>query len=323
MKRKNGFTLIELLAVIVILAIIALIATPIVLNMINSARKSAAKSSSLGFIDSIEYYAGFAGANGNGMDLGDYDSELLPTTNTVCTKTNGTWTTCADLMAKVEAKSKGKAPTDAQISLDTSGKVKNTSWLKYNDYYCVYSGSDIVDGCTKTTPANAEVATDTASNISGMPTMAEMCPGCKFIYYDDVDDVLDVKSGNMPEGVTNDYTTITDHQVFLGLIESTTNSGKIGRAFVCGIKDGIPFCLEGSDGDTTKFANNVNILNKIYPNCNVDYSGGAGDINCFESSVRAFTNESTGNISIINVGNSDNERCNVDSVAVCWIYEDE
>ena len=41
---KKGFTLIELLAVIIILAIIALIATPIVLNVINDARKSAGLS---------------------------------------------------------------------------------------------------------------------------------------------------------------------------------------------------------------------------------------------------------------------------------------
>ena len=53
MKNKKGFTLIELLAVIVILAIIALIAVPIVLNMINSARKSAARSAALGYVDAI------------------------------------------------------------------------------------------------------------------------------------------------------------------------------------------------------------------------------------------------------------------------------
>ena len=41
---KKGFTLIELLAVIIILAIIALIATPIILNVIEDARKSAGKS---------------------------------------------------------------------------------------------------------------------------------------------------------------------------------------------------------------------------------------------------------------------------------------
>ncbi|MBP3461255.1 MAG: prepilin-type N-terminal cleavage/methylation domain-containing protein, partial [Bacilli bacterium] len=54
MKNK-GFTLIELLAVIVILAIIALIATPIILNMINDARKSASVDSAYGYIEAIEY----------------------------------------------------------------------------------------------------------------------------------------------------------------------------------------------------------------------------------------------------------------------------
>ena len=41
MKRKNGFTLIELLAVIVILAIIALIATPIMLGIVEDAKRDA------------------------------------------------------------------------------------------------------------------------------------------------------------------------------------------------------------------------------------------------------------------------------------------
>ena len=40
-KRKNGFTLIELLAVIVILAIIALIATPIILGIVEDAKRDA------------------------------------------------------------------------------------------------------------------------------------------------------------------------------------------------------------------------------------------------------------------------------------------
>jgi len=48
--RKNGFTLIELLAVIVILAIIALIATPIILNIINDAKRESNERS-------VELYA--------------------------------------------------------------------------------------------------------------------------------------------------------------------------------------------------------------------------------------------------------------------------
>ena len=47
MKKKNAFTLIELLAVIVILAIIALIATPIILGIVEDAKKDA-------FVRSVE-----------------------------------------------------------------------------------------------------------------------------------------------------------------------------------------------------------------------------------------------------------------------------
>ena len=54
MKSNKGFTLIELLAVIVILAIIALIATPLILGVVETARKGAAQSSVLGYVDAVE-----------------------------------------------------------------------------------------------------------------------------------------------------------------------------------------------------------------------------------------------------------------------------
>ena len=55
-EKKKGFTLIELLAVIVILAIIALIATPIVLSLINKARKGAFARSAEGVVDSANLF---------------------------------------------------------------------------------------------------------------------------------------------------------------------------------------------------------------------------------------------------------------------------
>ena len=56
MNKNKGFTLVELLAVIVILAIIALIATPIILNVINDAKKQAAKDSAHGYVDAVDKY---------------------------------------------------------------------------------------------------------------------------------------------------------------------------------------------------------------------------------------------------------------------------
>ncbi len=53
-NNKKGFTLIELLAVIVILAIIALIATPIVLQIIEKARRSAAQDTVYGVISAAK-----------------------------------------------------------------------------------------------------------------------------------------------------------------------------------------------------------------------------------------------------------------------------
>ena len=58
MKNKKGFTLIELLAIIVILAVIAVITTPIILNVIENAKKGAAQDSALGYKDAVhKYYA--------------------------------------------------------------------------------------------------------------------------------------------------------------------------------------------------------------------------------------------------------------------------
>lgn len=52
--KSKGFTLIELLAVIVVLAIVSLIATPIILNVIETANKESAELSALGYVDGVE-----------------------------------------------------------------------------------------------------------------------------------------------------------------------------------------------------------------------------------------------------------------------------
>ena len=54
--NKKGFTLIELLAVIVILAIIALITVPVVINIINNAKKGAAEDSTYGVMEAAKLF---------------------------------------------------------------------------------------------------------------------------------------------------------------------------------------------------------------------------------------------------------------------------
>ena len=77
MDKKKGFTLVELLAVIVILAIIALIATPIILNVINDAKKQAAKDSAYGYMDAVEKYIVSSELEDTSIKDGTYSVEEL------------------------------------------------------------------------------------------------------------------------------------------------------------------------------------------------------------------------------------------------------
>ena len=116
-NKKKGFTLIELLAVIVILAIIALIATPIILNMINDAKKSAAKDSAYGYIEAIEY--------NNSMSA--IDSKKYPLIE------SGEVTT-------LDVKVKGTPPTKGTVTI-TSGRVTEAD-LCINNYSVHYDGKE-------------------------------------------------------------------------------------------------------------------------------------------------------------------------------------
>ena len=73
MKKQKGFTLIELLAIIVILAIIAVITVPIILNVIDNAKRGTAQDSAYGYKDAIsKYYVTEMFDNNNITLNGDY-----------------------------------------------------------------------------------------------------------------------------------------------------------------------------------------------------------------------------------------------------------
>ena len=130
MKSNKGFTLIELLAVIVILAIIALIATPIILNVIDTARKGAKESSALGYVDAVEKQV------------------MLAEVESTATKiTAGTYSVSQLTTLKVDVK--GETPkTDGVVTLDSKGAV-TAAWLEYDNYKVYYDGEKAVADTSK------------------------------------------------------------------------------------------------------------------------------------------------------------------------------
>ena len=115
MKTKKGFTLIELLAVIVILAIIALIATPIILGVINDAKKNAFEDTAYGVAEAAKlYYAGqFDNDSFNGKTF-DFSGNVD------------------------ELKLSGKKPSSGTLQIDKNGN----SFLAISDgTYCAVKNS--------------------------------------------------------------------------------------------------------------------------------------------------------------------------------------
>ena len=160
MKNKKGFTLIELLAVIVILAIIALIAVPIVLNMINSARKKAAESSALGFIDAIEYNNGFAQTEQAGY-----------------TEINGTDLDVTSATFN-NLKLKGKKPSSGKVTI-VNGKVTSAN-LCVEGYTVTYDGrvASVGDKCNGSSSSSEEPSTPVVQVNYG-------CTNCVYATFDD------------------------------------------------------------------------------------------------------------------------------------------
>ena len=137
--NRKGFTLIELLAVIVILAIIALIATPMILGVIDSAKKGAAESSAYGYLDAVEKSSlqnVLTDPDKSGLVDDTYaissDGKVL----TAETKTEVDGTT----PVTINVSFKGDNPKGVDDSVTVSGGVITAATLTINGYTVTYDG---------------------------------------------------------------------------------------------------------------------------------------------------------------------------------------
>ena len=151
MKEKNkGFTLVELLAVIVILALIALIATPIILNVINDAKKQAAKDSAYGYMDAVEKYIVSSELEDESIQDGIYSVEDLNKKISVkgSTPDNGT--------IKIESKTVKRYDIGIDGYAVSNGEVKKVSTTKsFKNGTAVYYNPETGKKCDDYTEANS------------------------------------------------------------------------------------------------------------------------------------------------------------------------
>ena len=139
-KRNKGFTLIELLAVIVILALIALIATPIILNIIKDAKRSAAKDSAYGYIDAVEKYIVLAKTQ-----TGNYKLELVPTEDKELTcKTKEECIKDTGLIGEVNKTIKGTKPSKIKLIIKGSEVATGTE-ITVDGFVFTYDGKKLTE----------------------------------------------------------------------------------------------------------------------------------------------------------------------------------
>ena len=161
MKEKNkGFTLVELLAVIVILALIALIATPIILNVINDAKKQAAKDSAYGYMDAVEKYIVSSELEDEIIQDGTYRVEDLNKKISVkgSTPDNGTIKIENKEVKNYDIGIDGYAVSNGEVKkVSTTKKFENGTAVYYNpvseekcdDYTEANSTKETKSGCMK------------------------------------------------------------------------------------------------------------------------------------------------------------------------------
>lgn len=150
--KKDGFTLVEILAVVVILAVVALIATPIILNVINDAKKSSIKQSAIGYVDAVEKTILEKKTN---TDV-DYDGKYTIKKDQI-TKESETASLLPILdLIQLNVNVKGELPTKGNLEIEKSNVISGKFY--YDNYLVTLS-----NGKYKIEVLNATSSTDTSA----------------------------------------------------------------------------------------------------------------------------------------------------------------
>jgi len=281
--NKKGFTLIELLAVIVILAIIALITAPIILGVIEGARKDAAKDKAWGTINAVKIaYA---------QDQVKDSSYILGTPVTFNNKKAS--------VGSVQVKASGELPESGTITIREDGSIIANN-LKFQDYTC----STIKSETNKEPDPNNMVCVKDGSATPSPEAFTGTTYNRNVLSGDDVAEANYIKPGDSIEkikGNSEDYNSLGG----VNFLKHIVQNGKVASSEVCFIKDGV-HCLKGGD-DGTAYETNKALLLSVFgeSSCN-DFGSG---FNCQDSSL---------NISAYNYGyvfaDTSQESCKVLSI---------
>ena len=141
MRGNKGFTLVELLAVLVILAIIALITTPIILGVIEDARKSGAEDKTWAYVDAVE--------NAFALNQASSGPVILPLEGVAITKDIGEGTNAKKIRVSGDTTDKGT------YSITANGIVTVDN-LVFDGYTCSTNNDATKVCCDKKTSGTVE-----------------------------------------------------------------------------------------------------------------------------------------------------------------------
>ena len=278
--KSKGFTLIELLSVIVILAVIALIAVPMILGVVEKAKKGSAESSALGYADAIDKQIAINLMNSDETD---------------------------DIVESIY-----ELPLDSKYNIKVKGETPSKGWIEVTkkgvNRYSLVIGNYIVsyDGTTKTVTKGTEsiekptIYPHTLYSISKVPnsigqklstsyyevTYTEDGDEEKEIYStlekcnESISDLTDEELKNyhkvngeychkITKEFDTEYKTNIDSSWDKYLVYTVASDGVIESIKACAKYDGKEFCLEGSK-DGSKFKENREVLLNSGIKCNDD-----------------------------------------------------